>query len=275
MNDNEIIGHKTVRIIVYIMLSLIMLLFVSGTLNSCVVHHKVINMVSTCTDSMKLNNHTINKCIYENREIPVSIVEKYTSDIREFASECYFLLDSNAVTYMVTLIVALLAALLLNRIEKIESLVIRNEQLVTKNEELIKQNKNIKNEVAKYISQSTICNMVIIRIESVYDISIMIDNITDMVNFQGSNNFLKVGELCSRIHITTDELFESINKNKFMFLSETERQIMFTYIDDSLGLLERAGKSIKGKSIISEIVGNRYNDIDALKSRLQQIEVKM
>lgn len=269
MNRKNTFEHKMVQGIVFTILAFILLLFLTGIVNSCAIHRKVTDMVTVCTDSIKARNSTIEECESTHKARTSTIGKQSLEDIKEFALECHSLLDSNALTFLVTLIVALLAALLLNRIEKIENLVIKNQELVHRNEE-------IKQETTDFISRSVMYNIFLVYIESIYNLAIMIDNLTEIICLQTHVNFEKIGILCSRISISTNKLDEILDNKEITSMSEKEKQILFTYIDDTLGLLESAknrivkkNKDTEKKSLIYKVISERYNGITDLKLRLE------
>lgn len=265
------LSHKIVQSLVYLILVLIFLLFCSGMINSCSINNKITDVLATCSDC--INNRTMGETKSPQSPESVStsmldIKRHMIEEMREFVSECHFLMDNSTITFLVTLIIALLATLLLNRIEKMENLVMHNWELVNKNEE-------IKCETSEFIIHSINYNIFLVHTESIYNISIMIDNLTDIICGQDKTNLSIVGVLCSRIAINVDKLDEMIDSNKIKSFARNEGDILFSYIDDTLGLLRRSISTIKERNkradreiLIYKIIEERHLDIEVLKSRL-------
>lgn len=269
MNNPKTISYGITQYIVFIILAFIILLFISGIINSYVINNKVTDLVTTCSNDIKNRTLVAKANSIPSHQVVPDIEKQSLEDIKYFASECHTLLDSNSITFLVTLIIALLAALLLNRIEKIENLIVQNRKLVNRNEE-------IKQETTDFINRSIKYNILLVYTESIYNIAIMIDNLTEIMCLQNDPSFSMIGVLCSRFAISTDKLDEMLDDKKITPLSQTEKHILFTYIDDTLGLLERTEEMIikknettNKKSLINKIINERHYDLTYLKSKIE------
>ena len=169
------------------------------------------------------------------------------------------LLTSNGLTYLVTLIVALLATLLLYRIQEVES--------------LVRKNKRLEDEITSLTKYSSSYNNVLIRLESVYDLTMIISSFTLIDETLGDNSnkskvYTKIGSICSRISIILDAFKDE--QDGFLLqlrrIRSGERQILNMYLADTQDVLKQVSKSLK------DVGQDIYKNVDAIEKRLKTIE---
>lgn len=226
------LGHKIIQILAFTLAVLIFLLIILGAINSLITHFTI--------------NEIVNKKTISEEELFL---------FKEFVSNCHSVLNASAITYLVTLIIALLATLLLNRIEKIESLINRNESL--------------EKEIINSVSRSAEYNIFLTRIETVFNIASMIDNLSVI-----SSDFSQIGVLCSRISILLENINDDfIHQRKLQMLQrlhKEEKRILMMYVEDTIGLLGRASNTLGTKEArIKTNVDKRLMDMDQIKDRIE------
>ena len=195
---------------------------------------------------------------------PMSIINYSSEDILKAYEKSNGLLSSNGLTYIVTLIVALLAALLLYRINEVEVLIHKNEKL--------------EENVLSYYSHATALNALLTRFESVYDLTMIISSL-EIVDSSLSEESAdkkemvhkKIGTICSRISI----LLEKVDLEYLDFLirihslDDAEREILETYLNDSKEELNRISSGLKNRGVIIHSV------VDLLIVRIEDIDEKL
>lgn len=171
------------------------------------------------------------------------------------------LLTANGLTYVVTLIIALLAALLLYRIQEVGA--------------LVRKNKRLEDNVKLYYEHAAAYNEILTRLESIYDLTIIVSSLTVLGNnsdsTQKENLYAKIGSICSRMSIILDKVEDS--EKDIFFRSKgfekNEIEIMETYISDTQDELERVSDGlIKEKAKIHE-------NVDSIKIRLDIVETSL
>ncbi len=137
------------------------------------------------------------------------------TDIR---NEEHSLLDANSITFLIAIIVGILAALLLMRFEKMEL-------LEKETKELLRQNK-------RRLKNQELYDLFLTQIESIFNIAIMLENNTAnpqryALAFRMRKSFEKI-------------LGNKKYRRELSFLSKDAKEILITYIEDSKDALGRA-----------------------------------
>ena len=179
-------------------------------------------------------------------------------DINEIVSRCNSLLSAEAVTYLVTAIIALLVTLLLYRIDRME--------------DLVNENRLLKKEMNNFAFRSVTYNIFLTRVESIFNITTMIDNLS---GFQNAYSQTEIGVLCSRIFNMCETLRDSLQLDELNGIHKKERQILLAYIDDIIELFERASKNLdKSKAPIKQNVDHRCEEMEKIKRKIETIDVR-
>jgi len=193
------------------------------------------------------------------------------SDLADIKMAKKDLMSANTITFMVTLVVGLLASLLVFRVDKIDNLVNENKMIVERNEKIVKRNEEIEekiNEATNDISKIIKFDIIFPRVESIHHIVYIMKTITDFLRSQNIEDFKQVGGLCSRIDPLIYRIQESLNKQGLIFSEVTseKRENLIAYIDEILLLLKEISATIKEtKSLI-------YNNIDVLFLQMSRIK---
>lgn len=170
------------------------------------------------------------------------------------------LLTANGLTYVVTLIVALLAALLLYRIQEVGALVRKNQRL--------------EDNVKLHHEHAAAYNEILTRLESMYDLTMivssltMLENVINNVSSSKEDLYVKIGTICSRMSIILDKVEDS--EKDIFFRSKgfekSEKDILETYIKDTQDELERISKGLNnGETQI-------YENVDSIRMRLDEVD---
>ena len=206
-------------------------------------------------------------CLEDSLEITDTLkanvlIEGYsTNDLLRAYETSSGLLSANGLTYIVTLIVALLATLLLYRIEEVEHLSRKNEKL--------------EEEAKSYYVHASAYNELLTRFESIYDLTMIISSLVlvkDTIdkNTKDEQRVLeKIGSICSRVSILLEKV-ELVHYGVFAriaALEKAEKEIIETYLKDTQDELNRISSLLKkGKAPI-------FENVEALSNRLSAIEI--
>ena len=194
---------------------------------------------------------------YVHLQIDKFVNDKLTLDeVNEFISKCNYLLSENTVTYLVTSIIALLVTLLLYRIDKME--------------DLANENRLLKKEMNNFAFRSVAYNIFLTNVESVFNITVMIDNLS---GFNNDYSESQIGVLCSRIFNMCETLRDSLQSDELNGIHKKEKQILLAYIDDIVGLFNRASRNLLQASI-KQIVDNRCDEMGEMKRKIGMIGVR-
>ena len=181
----------------------------------------------------------------------------------DILSKSNALLNANDLRFCITMIVSLMMSLLLYRIEKMET--------------LVEQNKALKEDILSYYTHTSKFDNFLTRIESVYNLTITIGNITISMPKDSTDLSIPeyIGGLCSRLSKMCSEIDSCQNqrKSRLDFLTKNERGILNTYLGDTLGELERIINGIENCELKS-IIKDTINDVENIKDLVDGIELK-
>ena len=212
------------------------------------------------------------------------ILLNYPTDFAKLRIARESLMNANTITFMVTLIVGLLASLLVYRIDKIEQLVKKNERLfkkikglVSENARIKRDNQNLKSEINKTandindISKAVKFDVIPMYVENIHSTANLMNIITHIMISQHSSDFRQIGYLCSRIELMIYRIHESLDREELSFskVNLGKKDILNTYLDETLGILDEISSTIKKTN--SKI----YNNIDTLYHQMKDIKDKI
>jgi len=227
----------------------------------------------------------------------------HVREILDILSKSDGILSANGITFLVTLIVALLVTLLIykmdaeqrarenyeNKIEKWrEKFEDRIEgKIENKIEEKIEELQNgtiakLSLKINTVIIHSVRFDRILTSVASIYSLGIMIGNSTMGLSSAKSkkteNVSKKIGGLCSRLSLTCDDLKTRLNddKKKIEFLTKEEKEILDTYLTDTLGELERSQNYAERMKIeaLSNIIANKIDIVEEIKDTLNRVEIQ-
>ncbi len=215
------------------------------------------------------------------------------------------LISSNGLTFLISLIVALLIALVTDRIGAMEKF--RSEMIIEREkgkeklkkdleEQIEKKNKEIENiidkktnDVIKQTRKKTAdlyshladYDMLLARVESLFNLSITIGNVTTFMLSQDNDSTDKkntlleeIGTLCSRLSLLCDPIEDVFNgsEKRIDYLSEDEKNILLTYLADSKAELEQSRKKLKDNEHLYHILGDNKYMIENIYNMIEAVE---
>lgn len=179
------------------------------------------------------------------------------------------LLSANGLTLIVSLIVSLLASLLLYRIEKMEKLVEKNRKLEEKTQ--------------SYYSRITKFNTLLSRVVSIYNLSIIIGNVSMALSpykREEENKIIseEIGSLSSRLSRICSQIESRFNERKYKlnYITMEEKNMLDTYLDDATGELERSINVAYRMEFdhLENILKNKRILIEDIKDALKMVEIE-
>lgn len=177
------------------------------------------------------------------------------------------LLNANGLTFCVTLIVSLLASLIAIKFET-------NEQ---KMRETIEENI-----ASRYINTGKF-DRLLIRIESAYNVTIFIGNMSMMLSktfFNNTNDSIleNIGNLCSRLSLICNDIDIRLSKreSRLDFLTKDENKLLNMYLEDALEELKRSMSRVQSidNDALCSIIGKILYKLEDIKYQIDAIEVK-
>lgn len=220
------------------------------------------------------------------------IIDKYdyNKELLEVLEKSDGLLSANGLTFLATLIVALLATLLFYRLDAMEKLAsdttTMNKEIKDKHDIIDKAIKGIgvfNNKINTYYNHTVKYDYLQIRIESIYNLSIIIGNVVmalspDNLKEKNESILEQVGVLCHRLTKMCRQIEIQLHdpKNRLGFVTQEEKNILYTYIEDSLGELE--GNKTTAKQInntkLNNLIQNQIDRVNNIKEILNDVEIQ-
>lgn len=196
------------------------------------------------------------------------------------------LLSSNGLTFMVSLIIALLIALMTHQADKVQKYLEMSQNWFASLDDKIQEKVNstgkqlsedfdnrveeivkIRKEIKKFSSHQRLFNQLLNPIVQIHNLSTIIS----IRSFDTSNqDKTTIGGLCSRVSIEIQKTCERIRSVRQMAepYEEDEIAILTTYLEDAHSELKRAAKKVD-MSLINELV----KDIELLEVQIyRQLE---
>lgn len=236
------------------------------------------NAVKVTSDSVKKlsEKHMCKEFIEKNKQISIfnhifnnSSDRNYDSDevsLLDIMTKSDGLMSANGLTFCVTLIISLLATLVVIKLET--------------NDKVIKE--TIEKEIAsRYINTSKF-NHLLARIESVYNLSIIIGNIAILLRQDGNEGenviiSTNIGNLCSRLSPICKEIDDRLTKreSRVNIISTEERKMLNMYLEDTLGELKRSLSFAEhiNSSDLCIIIMKVIQDVEVIKDSIYAIEL--
>lgn len=257
-------------------------------------HNRRCSAIDTAFESTNTKDSTF-VTVY----ISKSNKDSYSNDVSllELMKKSDVFLGSNSLTYLVTLIVALLASLLLYRVEGDE---IKKESIrETKREadalkkdvdNLNAEAEQLKDELKTSIQNNcstyehfTRFNRLLTLNKSIYNLSIIIGNVVMSLSLSKNDDendaiALEVGNLCSRLSLFCDQINDLLNdcEQRLDYLTRDEHYILSSYLDDMLSGLKKSMKCIKdlNNDTLLSIVNKNFLNIKDVKNVIDSLSRK-
>lgn len=336
--DEKSCGQKIIKCLIGIIIVLIALMLIVVVRDRCVFHKKVYDIAiteinakkkayadSTALDSLNKrgtladtmskpvqinasfsdtrNHNGISKTVNINNPDPMKQFTEDVSSIIDTLKDTDGLISANGITYLISLIVALLIALVSDRVIAMEKLMADMHDLeanlrgketnlheletnlrgkkaehimnMKKMEEVINETQKKQQQVIPFYSRVTNYNNLLNKIESLYNHILLID-----VTLSSTEINEKISEIIlllnSRINIICDDIKDRFNnKRKSMdFITSDEKSILFTYVEDALSCLENNLKKLKVDDILYKPIQDKMYLVEEIRDKIDAIEVQ-
>lgn len=299
--------HRIFKCLTWIIIGLIALMLIVVILDRCAFHKKVYDIAiseingqkKACAtpniiDSLKNQKHYIDTITSFQQTYASSYdagSDEDFSSIIEVLKNTDGLINGNGITFLISLIVALLISLVSDRVIAMEELMSRFHELSTETmkytkdmPQIMKLNSETQKEIQRFREKNTTFyihttnfNNVLNRIESLYNHAIQIDNTISSGEINEKTSEV-VGLLGSRINLISDEIIDRFNNSKLKldFITTDEKSILETYIDDTLLCIQENLKEINKKrnDVLSTIIQDKIYLVEDIRDIIGTIEVR-
>lgn len=215
------------------------------------------------------------------------------------------LISANGLTFLISLIVALLIALVTERMGVLEKFRgdttkeikeekerlnnFLNEQIEKKDREtketiekaLENVNNKTKDRTTLLYNHLANYDMLLARVVSLFNIAITIGSVTrfmflnPVANTEINMNFSEeIGTLCSRLSLLCDFIGDIFitSENKIDYLSKDEKNILFTYLLDAKVELKKSREMVKNNENLYNILGDCRRMIENIYDKIETVE---
>lgn len=317
-------GQKFIKCLIGIIIALIALMLIVVVRDRCVFHKKVYDVAlseinthkktyadSTALDSLNKsgayadtiskpvqisasssdarNHNEISQTVNINNPDPIKQVTEDVSSIINTLKDTDGLISANGITYLISLIVALLIALVSDRVIAMEKLMadmrkleaklrgIETERVenMLKMQEQISEVQKLQQQVIPFYSHATNYNNLLNKIESLYNHILLIDVTLSSAEINEKTPEV-ILSLNSRINIICDDIKDRVDnkKNSLDFITSDEKSIIFTYVEDALSCLKINLKNLKVGDILYETIQDKMYLVEEIRDKIDAIEVK-
>ncbi len=262
------------------------------SLNNRKLHTDTIKLQKTnSSSSNKENFNEISQSVTINNSDPISHIKEDIISLIDELKDTDGLIGANGITFLISLIVALLISLVSDRVIAMEDLMRQFHDLSAETmkytkemPQIIKLNNETQKEIQRireinalfYIHTSNYSNT-LNRVESLYNHTILIDNTISSIEVNEKTTEV-IGLLGSRINLICDEIIDRFNNSKLKldFITSEEKSLLETYIDDTLLCLQEDLKEInkKGNVALSTIIQDKIYLVEEIRDIIGTIEVR-
>lgn len=337
--DEKSFWQKIIKCLIGIIIALIALMLVVVVRDRCVFHKKVYDIAiteinakkkayadSTALDSFNKrgtladtiisksvqinasssnarNHNGISQTVNINNSDPMKQITDDVSSIIDTLKDTDGLISANGITYLISLIVALLIALVSDRVIAMEKLMADMHDLeanlhgketnlheletnlrgkeaehiknMKKMDEVINETQKKQRQVIPFYSRVTNYNNLLNKIESLYNHILLIDITLSSaeINEKTSEVILLLN---SRINIICDDIKDRVNnkKNSLDFITSDEKSIIFTYIEDARECSKNNLKKLKVDDILYKTLQDMMYLVEEIRDKIDAIEVQ-
>lgn len=222
------------------------------------------------------------------------------------------LISANGITFLISLIVALLIALVTDKLSVMEKLTAevnnKKEQVkkvyenngkllkevqkaVKEAKASIKSNVELQKKVQKSLDDTEIkttklynhlanYDRLLVKVESLFNLSITIGNVTKFILLTSVDNLkikeslsTEIGVLCSRLSLLCDPIDDILNgrNRRIDHLSEDEKNILLTYLEDAKNELEKSREAIKDNPYLYKIIGGNRRMVESIYDMIEAL----
>lgn len=248
------------------------------------------------------NRQTVN--VNSNSSSLSKVVEN-ASSLFSLMKDVDGLISANGLTFLISLIVALLIALVTERIGAMENFRVemrkeREEEEKNLNnylkEQIEKKDSETKETIEKAIEdvnnktkdKTTLLynhlanyDMLLTRVESLFNLAITIGSVTrfmsliPVANTKINMSFSEeIGTLCSRLSLLCDSIGDIFitSENKIDYLSKDEKNILFTYLLDAKVELNNSREMVRDNENLNNILRDSRRMIEIIYDKIESVE---
>lgn len=272
-------------------------------------------LIRSSAEVANINNNCETVNIKSKSDSSREIIEKVSS-LFGLMKDVDGLISANGITFLISLIVALLIALVtdkLNVIEKLTAEVNNKEEQAkkvfenndklqkevqqtlkdteTKIEKALGSNVELQKKVQKSLKDAEIktaklynhlanYDRLLVKVESLFNLSITIGNVTKVILQTSVDNLeikeslsTEIGILCSRLSLLCEPIEDILNgrNRRIDHLSEDEKNILLTYLEDAKNELEKSRKAIKDNPNLYKIIGGNKRIVENIYGMIETL----
>lgn len=236
------------------------------------------------------NNNNIRQTVNVNSDSgSLSEIIEDVSSLFNLMKDVDGLISANGITFLISLIVALLIALVNDKIGEMQKLEGQLNKQITVIEDNL--NSRLREQIGGEIKkESTILYnhlanyaMLLAKVESLFNLSITIGSATKFLflpveDRKVSNSLAEdVGTLCSRLSLLCEPIEDILDgrKGRIDYLSEDEKNILLTYLADAQNALEVSRKTVKENQNLQylyKILGDNRRMLENIYEMIEAVE---
>jgi hypothetical protein len=275
-----------------------------------------LQLIRSSAEVANINNNNCETVNIKNKsDSSREIIEKVSS-LFSLMKDVDGLISANGITFLISLIVALLIALVTDKLSVIEKLTaeVNNKEEQAKkvfenNDKLQKEvqqtlkdteikiekalgsNVKLQKKVQKSLKDAEIktaklydhlanYDRLLVKVESLFNLSITIGNVTKVILQTSVDNLeikeslsTEIGILCSRLSLLCDPIEDILNgrNRRIDHLSEDEKNILLTYLEDAKNELEKSRKAIKDNPNLYKIIGGNRRIVENIYGMIETL----
>jgi hypothetical protein len=249
------------------------------------------------------NHNEISQTVSINNSNPIKQITGDVSSIIDTLKDTDGLISANGITYLISLIVALLIALVSDRVIAMEKRIADMRDLeanlrdleanlrgketnlrdleaehienMKKMEEEINEMQKKLQQVMSFYSHTTNYNNLLNKIASLYNHIILID--ITLSSAEITEKTLEVILLLnSRINIICDNIKDRVSnkKNSLGFITSDEKSNLFTYVEDALSCLKMNLNNLKVNEVLYNTIQDKMYLVEEIRDKIGAIEVQ-
>lgn len=236
------------------------------------------------------NHNEMSQTVNINNPDPIKqITEDITSTI-DTLKETDGLISANGITYLISLIVALLIALVSDKVLAVGKQMSLVNDLIAKSDNYIQEqiselDDKIEDKIQQKLKSNTILiynhttnyNNILNRVVSLYNHTILIDITLSSAEVNDRTSHV-IDLLNSRVNLIYDGIMNRFNDKKYSleFVTLDEQSLLYTYIEDALYCLNMNFKTVitMNDDYLQSIIQDKINIIEEIKDKIDAIEIQ-
>lgn len=245
--------------------------------------------VQISASSSDLRNHNeIKQTVNINSNIdPIKQIAEDVYSTIDTLKDTDGLISANGITYLISLIVALLIALVSDRVIAMENLMRnltdkkadmeKNIQIqISQLDKIIeeKTQQKLNSRITMFSTHTTNYNNILNRIETIYNHTILIDNTISSAGINEKTPAL-IGLLSSRINLIYDDIIARFNDNKrrLDFITSDEKLLLGTYLEDALLCLKDTLNTVNNNKALLKMVEDKIYLVEEIRDKIDAIKM--